>query len=404
MSHQAVLRQPSTTMYSILLTVSIVHFLNDTIQSVIPAMFPVLRDNLQLSFAQIGWIAFALNMTASVIQPFIGWYTDARPKPYLLPIGMAFTLAGVIGLAFAPTFALLLACVILVGIGSAVLHPESSRVAHLAGGTRKGFAQSIFQLGGNTGQAIAPVLAAVIFIPLGQVSILWFTLAAGAAIAVQLSISRWYSHHLHTGRREASGPPVVHKSSLSRGTIVVAMTVLIFLLFSKFVYMASMTGYYAFFLMERFGMSVQNAQYYLFALLIAGMAGTFVGGPIADRFGRRNTIWFSILGTAPFSILLPFADPFWSMLLCLCIGLILLSGFSVIVVYAQELLPGKVGTIAGLFFGLAFGLGGIGSALLGYLADSAGLETVIWVSAFLPLLGVLAILLPSDAALAGNKS
>ncbi|ULL16116.1 MFS transporter [Paenibacillus sp. H1-7] len=404
MNHQAVMRQPASTIYSVLFAISIVHLLNDAIQSVIPAMFPVLRDSLHLTFAQIGWIGFTLNMTASIIQPAIGWYTDSRPKPYLLPVGMGFTLAGIVGLAFASSYGLLLLCVVLVGIGSAVLHPESSRVAHLAGGTRKGFAQSLFQLGGNTGQAIAPVLAALIFIPLGQKSILWFSVAAITAIAVQMSISRWYGNHLHTTKRDKTAGAVPTESRLSRGAVAVAMGVLIFMLFSKFVYMASMTGYYAFYLMDKFQMTVQTAQYYLFALLIAGMAGTFMGGPLADRFGRRNTIWFSILGTAPFSIALPFANPFWSMVLCVCIGLILLSGFSVIVVYAQELLPGKVGTIAGLFFGLAFGLGGIGSALLGYLADSAGLETVIRVSAFLPLLGLLAILLPSDEVLTGTKT
>ena len=403
MSQQAVLRQPSTTIFSVLFAISFVHFLNDAIQSVIPAMFPILRDSLSLNFAQIGWIGFTLNMTASVIQPVIGLYTDSRPKPYLLPIGMIFSLTGVIGLAYAPSFIYLLVFVVLIGIGSAVLHPESSRVAHLAGGNRKGLAQSIFQVGGNTGQALAPVMAALIFIPLGQKSILWFTLAAGAAIIVQLYVSRWYGGHLQSARQNrASAVKAERRTDLSKGTVAVALTVLITLLFSKFVYMASMTGYYAFFLMDRFQMTVQNAQYYLFALLIAGMLGTLIGGPLADRFGRRNTIWFSILGTAPFSILLPFANPVWSMVLCVFIGLILLSGFSVIVVYAQELLPGKVGTIAGLFFGLAFGLGGIGSALLGYLADAAGLDIVIQLSAYLPLLGLLAILLPSDAKLAGS--
>lgn len=386
------------TVYSILMSVSLVHLLNDSIQSVIPAIFPILQGSLKLSFTQIGWIAFTLNITASMFQPLIGLYTDKKPKPLLLPVGVVFSLFGMVVLAFASDFWQVILSVILIGVGSSVLHPEASRVAHLAAGPRKGLAQSIFQTGGNIGQALAPVFTALIFVPLGQFGILWFTLAALAAIVVQVYVARWYRDDIN--RRAARKTKLALKANpLPAGKVAYAIGILIMLLFSKFVYMASMTGFYAFYPIDKHGVSTQQAQVFLFVLLVAGALGTFAGGPMADRFGRRNMIWFSILGTAPFSLLLPYANLFWSGALCFFIGFILLSGFSVIVVYAQELLPGKVGTVSGLFFGLAFGLGGLGSVVLGTLADQTNIAFVIQICAYLPLIGLLAAFLPTDAAL-----
>jgi len=386
------------TVYSILFSISLVHLLNDSIQSVIPAIFPILQESMKLSFTQIGWIAFTLNITASMLQPLIGLYTDSRPKPFLLPAGVVFSLMGMVVLAFADGYWLIILSVVLIGFGSAVLHPEASRVAYMAAGPRRGLAQSIFQTGGNIGQALAPVFTALIFVPFGQFGIIWFTIAAGVAFVVQVFVAKWYKGYV--SRQAAIKKNVrVQKQRLPKKTIAYAMTILIMLLFSKFVYMASMTGFFSFYLIDHHGITTEYAQVFIFSLLAAGAVGTFAGGPLADRFGRRNMIWFSILGTAPFSLLLPYANLFWSVILCLCIGFILLSGFSVIVVYAQELLPGKVGTVSGLFFGLAFGLGGIGSAVLGMLADATSLSFVIHLCAFLPLIGLLAAFLPTDRKL-----
>ncbi|TXK75925.1 MFS transporter [Paenibacillus sp. N3.4] len=404
MNQSAVIsKQASSMALSILFAVSFVHLLNDAIQSVIPSMFPLLQETMHLTFGQIGMIGFVLNITASLLQPLIGLYTDKKPMPYILPVGVLFSLVGVAGLAYAPNYAVLLLFVILIGIGSAVLHPESSRVAHLASGTRKGLAQSIFQLGGNTGQAIAPILTAFVFVQYGQKSMIWFTLFAALAVIVQFRVAQWYKKDLSQRAARAAVKPVVKREShLKKGTIVLSMTILITLLFSKFVYLASMNGYYSFFLIDRFGFTIKQSQFYLFILLFAGMAGTFFGGPLADRFGKRNIIWFSILGTAPFSLLLPYASPTAAVFLLICIGVILMSGFSVIIVYAQQLLPGRVGLVAGLFFGLGFGLGGIGSAVLGAIADTTSVAFVIKLCAYLPLLGVLTILLPSDRTLQGE--
>ncbi|MBP1963513.1 MFS transporter [Paenibacillus aceris] len=386
------------TVYAILFSISIVHLLNDAIQSVIPAMFPILHNSLQLSFTQIGWIAFTLNVTASMFQPLIGLYTDAKPKPFLLPAGVFFSLLGVILLAVASSFVQVLGAVVLVGLGSSVLHPEASRVAYLAAGPRRGLAQSIFQTGGNIGQALAPIFTALIFVPFGQIGIIWFSLVAAVAIVVQFFVAKWY-RKAGSSRSASSSKTTALKQPLPRKKVAYAISILIMLLFSKFVYVASMTGFYAFYLIQNNQLSVEKAQLFIFTLLAAGAVGTFMGGPLADRFGRRNMIWFSILGTAPFSLLLPYANLFWAGVLCACIGFILLSGFSVIVVYAQELLPGKVGTVSGLFFGLAFGLGGIGSAVLGTLADATSISFVIKLCAFLPLIGLLAAFLPSDKKL-----
>lgn len=398
-----------STVFSILFAISLVHLLNDSMQSAVTAIFPIIYESLHLSFSQIGWIGFTQNVTASLLQPLVGLYTDSRPMPYILPVGVAFSLVGIAFLAIAGSFVQVLLAVALIGIGSSVLHPESSRVAYLAAGPRRGLAQSIFQTGGNIGQSLAPILTALIFVPLGQFGVIWFTLAAAAGIVVQMVVARWYREQLNLRALprlrprgdggQAKRQDISKRGSVGHGVIVYSMILLVLLIFSKTVYTASMTGFYPFYLIEYFDMTISQAQLYVFALLVAGVLGTFFGGPLADRFGRRNMIWFSILGAAPFSILLPYADRFWAYVLCVLVGFIILSGFSVIVVYAQELLPGKVGMVSGLFFGLAFGLGGVGSALLGNLADRTSIGFIIHLTAFLPLMGLLAAFLPSDQRL-----
>lgn len=388
----------------ILLGVSVAHLLNDAMQSVVPAVFPLFQQKMQLSFVEIGWVAFTLNITASILQPLIGYYTDRRPMPLLLPMGMLFTLLGMLGLALSPSLAFLLLSAALIGVGSSVLHPESSRVAHMAMKHRRGFAQSVFQVGGNTGQALAPLMVAFIISPQGQMGFLWFILLAVIGIVLQSFISQWYRRHVRPKNRPRPGSQAtaIRENRFSNGFIVYVMGILILMLFSKFVYLASMTGYYSFYYMEKFQLPLENAQMCLFALQFAGMLGTFLGGPLADRFGRQKIIWFSILGTAPFSLLLPYMGPTGSILICVAIGLILMSGFSVIIVYAQEMLPGHVGTVAGLFFGLSFGLAGLGSVVMGHLMDSYGIETMVQVCAYLPLLGLFALLLPKDSVIMGT--
>ncbi|TMV50975.1 MFS transporter [Paenibacillus mesophilus] len=391
-------RTRSYSMYA-LVGVSLAHLFNDTMQTVIPAGFPLFQQQLNLSFSQIGWVAFVLNVTASILQPLIGYFTDKRPMPALLPVGMVFSLIGMIGLAYSANMAALLLSVTAVGIGSSVLHPESSRVAHLAAGKGRGLAQSVFQVGGNTGQALAPLLVALILAPKGQHGFIWFTLLALSGLLIQFGVSRWYRPRVVANREGKEGKTAIQPKTsgiADRRTVGFVIAVLVLLLFSKFVYLAGMNGYYSFYYMERFQLPLERAQICLFVLQFAGMLGTLLGGPLADRIGRKRVIWFSIFGTAPFALLLPYAGPTASMLLCIPIGLILMSGFSVIIVYAQELLPGKVGTVAGLFFGLSFGMGGIGSVALGWLADMTSVSLVIRLCAFLPLLGVVAFLLPKD--------
>lgn len=392
---------PRQTANVVLLGVSMAHLLNDAMQNAVPAVFPIFQKSLSLSFAEIGWVAFTLNVTASILQPLIGTYTDRKPMPGLLPLGMAFTLLGVLGLAFSPGLAMLLLSAALIGVGSSVLHPESSRVAHLVAGKGRGLAQSVFQVGGNTGQALAPLMVAFIITPLGQHGFLWFTILAVAGIVIQWYVGKWYGGHLEQRARtpKARAASSESESPFSRGFVVFVLAVLVLMLFSKFVYLASMTGYYSFYFMEKYGLPLERAQVSLFALQFAGMVGTLLGGPLADRFGRKKIIWFSIAGTAPFSLWLPYAGPIGSVLLCLAIGAILMSGFSVIIVYAQEMLPGRVGMISGLFFGLSFGMGGLGSVVLGSLMDHTGVSLMMKVCAFLPLLGVFAFLLPKDARL-----
>jgi MFS transporter, FSR family, fosmidomycin resistance protein len=391
------------TVYSILFAISIVHLLNDSMQSSISALFPVLKDSLNLNFAQIGMIAFCMNITASVLQPLIGLYADKHPKPYILPIGVCFTLLGIIALANAPTYGFVLLAVISVGVGSAIFHPESSRVAYMAAGQKRGLAQSIFQVGGNIGSSLGPVMTAIIFIPLGQHGVIWFTFAAGTAIIIQFFVAGWYSRQNLLSRKIAKPNKSTNQGNLlSKRQVAFALTILMSLVFSKNVYMASITSFYSFFLMGNFGITVQHAQLFLFAFLVAAAAGTFIGGPLADRFGRRNIIWLSILGTTPFSIMLPYANMFWSGVLCICAGFVISSAFSIIVVYAQELLPGKVGLVSGLFFGLAFGLGGLGSAVLGYVADETSIAFIMKICSFLPLIGLLTVFLPKDETLRGR--
>ncbi|GAB6991692.1 MFS transporter [Paenibacillus pini] len=383
-----------------LIGVSFAHLLNDAMQSIVPASFPLLRESMNLSFAQVGWVAFTLNVTASVLQPLIGYYADRRPMPSLLPIGMLFSLVGVLGFALASTLWMLLFAAALIGIGSSVLHPESSRVAHMAAGKGRGMAQSIFQVGGNTGQALAPLMVAFVLAPLGQHGFLWMIVLAMIGLVVQMVISRWYRQQLnYTGHMKKKQTESDTQTVPNKGFIIFVMGILMVLLFSKFVYIAGMTGYYSFYYVKHYQLPLPRAQVCLFVLQFAGMIGTLLGGKFADRFGRKKMIWFSIAGTAPFSILLPYASPAFALILCFLIGLILMSGFSVIIVYAQELLPSLVGTVSGLFFGFSFGMAGLGSVILGSLMDKTSVEFVIQLCAFLPLLGIFAFLLPSDARL-----
>jgi FSR family fosmidomycin resistance protein-like MFS transporter len=381
------------TVYSILLALSFSHLLNDTIQSLIPAIYPLVKDSLKINFTQVGLITLTFQMTASVLQPLVGIYTDKHPQPYSLAIGMGFTLTGLICLSMANSFFLVLLSVGLVGMGSAVFHPESSRLAYMASGGQHGMAQSLFQLGGNAGSSLGPLLAALIIVPYGQFNVIWFSLAALLAIAVMLNIAAWYKRNRSRVRskRKAAGNTAVQ---LPRGRVAGALVVLLVLIFSKYFYMASMTNYYTFYLIDKFHISVQSAQVYLFIFLFALAAGTFIGGPVGDRIGRKYVIWISILGVAPFTLLLPHVGLFWTAVLSVFIGVILSSAFSAILVYAQELVPGKVGMIAGLFFGLAFGMAGIGSAVLGRLADHTSINHVFHLCAWLPLIGLLTWLLP----------
>jgi MFS transporter, FSR family, fosmidomycin resistance protein len=383
---------PPRTALIVLVGLSICHLLNDLLQALLPAIYPMLKTSFALDFWQIGLITLANQLTASVLQPIVGHFTDRRPQPYSLAIGMGFTLCGLLLLAVAAHFWSLLAAAALVGIGSAVFHPESSRIARLASGGRHGLAQSLFQTGGNFGSSLGPLLAAFIVLPRGQGSVGWFSIVALVAIAMLWRIGDWYRATGATRPRvvepASAAPPLPPK--LVRRTLAVLLA----LVFSKYVYLASLTSYYTFFLIHRFGVSVQSAQLHLFAFLGAVAAGTFIGGPIGDRFGRKYVIWGSILGVLPFTMMLPYVDLFWTGVLSVVIGLVLASAFSAILVYAQELMPGRVGLIAGLFFGFAFGVGGIGAAVLGRLADLTSIDVVYRVCAFMPLVGLLAWWLP----------
>lgn len=379
---------------NVLFALSVAHLLNDTFQAMLPAIYPLLKTSYHLTFTQIGLITLTYQLTGSLLQPVVGYVTDRRPQPFSLPVGMGFTLGGMALLSQAHRFPLMVLAAGMMGVGSSVFHPEASRVARMASGGRHGFAQSLFQVGGNFGTSLGPLLAAAIIIPRGQAHILWFTLVALGGIALLARIGQWYRANMHRlkVRPAAHGDFVPVK--LSRGKVAWALAVLVALIFSKYFYLISLTNYYTFYLIGKFGVSVQASQVYLFVFLFAVAAGTIVGGPVGDRIGRKRVIWISILGVAPFSLLLPHAGLAGTIVLTVFIGLILASAFSAILVYAQELVPGNVGLVAGLFFGLAFGAAGIGSALLGHLADHTSIATVFDLAAWFPLIGLLTAFLP----------
>ena len=379
------------TTVGILVALSASHMINDTLQAILPAIYPMLKGPYGLTFTQIGLITLSYQLTASILQPVIGTYTDSRPKPYSLASGMAFTLLGLVSLSLARSYPMILVSSVIIGMGSAIFHPEASRVAHMAAGHRHGFAQSVFQVGGNLGTSFGPLLAALVIVPNGQSSIIWFSALAIGGIVLLSRVGSWYSHHLAGFRgRAASHAPLL----VSRSRVAFSVAILVSLIFSKYFYLVSLTNYYTFYLIQRFGLTIQGAQLLLFVFLVAVAADTILGGPLGDRFGRKYVIWVSILGVAPFSLLLPHVGLAATVGLTIIIGVILASAFPAILVYAQELIPGKVGMVSGLFFGLAFGMGGIASAALGKIADLTSIGFLFSVCGFLPLIGLLTWFLP----------
>jgi MFS transporter, FSR family, fosmidomycin resistance protein len=383
--------QPARTSFRVLGAISTAHLINDMMQSLIIAIYPILKGEFALSFTQIGLISLTYQLTASLLQPLVGLYTDRRPVPWSLPAGMSFTLGGLVLLAYSPNFSMVLLAAALVGTGSAIFHPESSRVARMASGGQHGLAQSLFQVGGNTGSALGPLVAAAVIVPHGKSSVAWFAMVALVGIVLLSQVSRWYAANRVTAARGAARPTAAARS---RAHVAGVVAVLLVLIFSKYFYIAGISSFYTFYLIEKFGLSVQSAQMHLFLFLAASAAGTLIGGPLGDRIGRKPVIWGSILGVAPFALALPHVGLEWTTTFTILIGLILSSAFSAILVYAQELIPGKVGAVSGLFFGFAFGMGGLGAAALGLLADATSIAHVYSVCAFLPLLGIVAILLP----------
>ena len=395
MTDTALQKAAHDTSFAVLLAIGLCHALNDMVQALLPAIYPTLKVQFHLNFAQIGLVTLAFQVTASLLQPLVGYFSDLKPMPYSLALGMVATLIGLLVLSVAPNYPVLLVAAMMVGLGSSVFHHEASRVARMASGGRYGLAQSVFQVGGNTGQAISPLTAAALVATYGQRSIVWYAGLALFGILVLFQIGTWYKHH---GLTRIKSHHHIKHPELSRGTVIKSLAVLLALIFSKFVYMSSIGSYYTFYLIHNFGLSVQSAQVHLFYFLAAVAVGTLLGGPLGDRIGRKYVIWFSVLGALPFTLMLPYANLFWTGILTVCIGLILASAFPAIVVYAQELLPGRVGTIAGLFFGLSFGLGGIGAAVLGAVADATSITFVYKVCAFLPAIGLLAGFLPNFKA------
>ncbi|AHA10264.1 MULTISPECIES: MFS transporter [Bacillus] len=385
------------TIYRILFAISFGHFLNDSMQAVVPALFPILEKTMNLSYMQVGWIAFALNMTSSIMQPVFGMYSDKKPSPFLLPLGMFSSMLGMIGLAFAPNFIIVIISVLFIGLGSAVFHPEGARVAYMAAGAKRGLAQAIYQVGGNTGNSLAPIFTALIFVPLGQIGSLGFTAFAAVGIILLIFVSNWYKNELATGAvRRKKRAALEAENAIVSTHIKFVIILLVFLTFVRSWYGAGIGNFYQFYLIEHYDLSIKNAQYFVFAFMIAGVLGTFFGGPLADRFGKKNIIVFSMLGSAPLALLLPHVSLVWVVPLFLCIGFISSSSFSVIVVYAQELVPGKVGMVSGLIVGLAFGLGALGAVVLGKLADIYSLQFIMILCSCLPLIGLTSWLLPSD--------
>lgn len=384
------------TVFRILIIISLVHMLNDSIQAVIPAIFPIIEESMNLTYLQLGFIGFALQMTASILQPIVGIYSDKKPSPYLLPLGLTSTLIGMLGLAFAPNYYFILLSVTFVGIGSSVFHPEGSKVVYLAAGNKRGLAQSIFQVGGNGGQSLAPILTALVFVPLGQFGAIWFTIVAGIAVLLLIYIARWYREKLNfeSIQNKKKTKKAINPEKVKN--IKFAMIILIFFVFVRSWYHTSITNYYPFFIMDEYNLKIDKAQIFIFLFLLAGAVGTFVGGPLSDRFGRRNIILFSMIGSTPIALILPYVNETLAYPLLFINGFIVLSSFSVTVVYAQELMPGKIGSVSGLMIGLAFGLGAIGAVALGGLADFYGIKPVMIGASVLPLLGISAILLPKD--------
>lgn len=380
------------TVYPILFSIAFAHLINDLLQAVIPAAYPILKENFNLTFTQIGLITLAYQLAASLLQPLVGLYTDKKPKPYSQIFGMVFTSLGIVCLSYASGFSMIILSVVLVGIGSSIFHPEASRISFLASGGRRGLAQSIFQLGGNAGTALGPLLVALIVVPNAQHYIIWFLAAAIVGLLVLSRIALWYQNHLNL---RSTKKVVIDLPNISQNKIILSVAILMVLIFSKFFYMASMSSYFTFYLMEKFNLSVQDSQFYLVLFLASCAVGTLIGGPLGDKFGRKYVIWFSVLGAAPFTLLLPYVDLFWTGILSVVIGTIISSAFPAILVYAQELLPKKLGMVSGLFYGFAFGMGGLGSALLGNLADHTSITYVYYLCAYLPLIGIIALFLPN---------